>query len=79
VQSTGEWAGPDVSAAWRLSALVGAPYIGSRIEGLREIPLPILSGLPVIGPILFNYDFLVYLAIPMAFLGMVLLFSTRWD
>jgi simple sugar transport system permease protein len=61
-----------------LSALVGAPYIGSRIEGLREIPLPILSDLPVIGPILFNFDFLVYLAIPMAFLVWWLLFSTRW-
>jgi simple sugar transport system permease protein len=61
-----------------LSALVGAPYIGSRIEGLREIPLPILSGLPIIGPILFNYDILVYLVIPIAFLVWWLLFSTRW-
>jgi simple sugar transport system permease protein len=61
-----------------LSALVGAPYIGSQIEGLKEIPLPILSSLPVIGPIFFNYDFLVYLAIPMAFLVWWLLFSTRW-
>jgi ABC-type uncharacterized transport system permease subunit len=61
-----------------LSALLGVPYIGSRIEGLKEIPLPILSDLPMIGPILFTYDILVYLAIPMAFLVWWLLFSTRW-
>jgi len=61
-----------------LSALLGVPYIGSQIEGLREISLPILSGLPIIGPILFTYDILVYLAIPMAFLVWWLLFSTRW-
>jgi general nucleoside transport system permease protein len=61
-----------------LSALVGAPYIGSRIEGLTEIPLPILSGLSIIGPILFNYDILVYLAIQMAFGVWWLLFSPRF-
>jgi len=61
-----------------LSALLGVSYIGSRIEGLKEIPLPVLSNLPIVGPILFNYDILVYLAIPMAFLVWWVLFSTRW-
>jgi ABC-type uncharacterized transport system permease subunit len=61
-----------------LSALLGVPYIGSRIEGLKEVPLPVLSDLPIVGPILFNYDILVYLAIPMAFLVWWVLFSTRW-
>ena len=37
-----------------LSALVGAPYIGSRIDGLKEIRLPFLSDLPIVGPISFQ-------------------------
>jgi simple sugar transport system permease protein len=61
-----------------LSALLGAPYIGSQIKGLNEIRLPILSDLPVAGPILFHYDILVYLVIPIAILVWWALFYTRW-
>jgi simple sugar transport system permease protein len=61
-----------------LSALLGAPYIGSQIKGLNEIRLPILSDLPIAGPILFHYDILVYLVIPIAILVWWALFYTRW-
>ena len=61
-----------------LSALLGASYIGSQIKGLNEVRIPVLSDLPVVGMLLFHYDILVYLVIPMAILGWWALFCTRW-
>jgi len=61
-----------------LSAMIGASLIGSRIEGLNEIQIPLLSGIPVIGRMFFNYDILVYSAIPVAVLVWWLMFRTRW-
>jgi ABC-type uncharacterized transport system permease subunit len=61
-----------------LSALVGAPYIGSRIEGINQLRVPVLSNLPVIGPMLFAHDIIVYLAVPTAIVVWWMLFSTRW-
>lgn len=61
-----------------LSALLGAPYIGSRINGLNEISIPLLSDLPLVAATLFRYDILVYLAAPIAILVWWVLFYTRW-
>jgi general nucleoside transport system permease protein len=61
-----------------LSALLGVPYIGSRIQGLDEFQIPFLSNLPVVGRMLFHYDILVYASVPVAFLVWWALFSTRW-
>src|SRR3546814_426823 len=46
-----------------LSALAGAGYIGTPIPALPKLDLPGLTGLPVIGPILFGQDVLVYLSL----------------
>jgi ABC-type uncharacterized transport system permease subunit len=43
-----------------LSALVGKSYVGVALNPLPKLDLPILSGLPIVGPILFHQDFLVY-------------------
>lgn len=43
-----------------LSAFIGRDYIDVTINGLKPISLPGLSKLPVLGPLLFNYDILVY-------------------
>ena len=61
-----------------LSALLGAPYIGSRIKGLNETNIPLLSDLPLVGATLFRYDILVYLVVPIAILVWWVLFYTRW-
>jgi simple sugar transport system permease protein len=61
-----------------LSALIGAPYIGSQIKGLNEIRIPLLSDLPIAGTILFRYDIMVYLVIPIAILVWWALFYMRW-
>jgi ABC-type uncharacterized transport system permease subunit len=45
-----------------LSALVGKNYVGNAVPPLAKLELPILSDLPVVGPILFHQDFLVYLS-----------------
>jgi simple sugar transport system permease protein len=61
-----------------LSALIGAPYIGSRINGLNEVSIPILSDLPLVGTMFFHYDILVYLAVPIALVIWWAFFFTRW-
>jgi len=43
-----------------LSALVGKSYVGVALNPLPKLDLPILSSLPIVGPILFHQDFLVY-------------------
>ena len=48
-----------------LSALIGAPYVGTPLKRLPQLQIPGLSDLPVIGPLLFSHDFLVYFAIAM--------------
>jgi len=61
-----------------LSALIGKPYVGVKIDGLPRIPLPGLSDLPTLYTSLFSFDILIYLAIPVAILVWWLLFRTRW-
>ncbi len=61
-----------------LSALIGKPYVGAKINGLPRFILPGLSNLPRLYTSLFSFDILIYLAIPMAILVWWLLFRTRW-
>jgi general nucleoside transport system permease protein len=46
-----------------LSALVGASYVGTAVEALPKLRVPGLSDIPLIGPILFGQDALVYLSL----------------
>jgi simple sugar transport system permease protein len=57
------------------SALVGAGYVGIAAPTLPHLHIPVLSNLPVLGPVLFGYDPLVYLAF--ASLGAVAWFLAR--
>ncbi len=54
-----------------LSALIGKPYVGAKIDGLPRILLPGLSDLPRLYTSLFKFDLLIYLAVPVAFLVFV--------
>lgn len=58
-----------------LSALVGAEFVGFALEPLPRLAIPGLSTLPVMGPILFGQDALVYLSFVM--LGGVAYFLKR--
>jgi len=46
-----------------LSAFAGSRLAGTPIEGLKGLHIPGLSSLPVLGPLLFNYDIMVYLSL----------------
>ncbi|MBR2655623.1 ABC transporter permease [Yoonia sp.] len=46
-----------------LAALLGQSYIGIKAPVIAKWPVPLLSDLPLIGPILFNHDPVVYLGI----------------
>ncbi|HCK20385.1 MAG TPA: ABC transporter permease [Thalassospira sp.] len=45
------------------SALVGSGFVGFAIDPLPALAIPGISAIPIIGPILFGQDFLVYLSI----------------
>jgi simple sugar transport system permease protein len=46
-----------------LSALVGSGFVGIPVEDLPELAIPGLSDIPLLGPLLFGHDFLVYLSV----------------
>ncbi|MEI8631098.1 hypothetical protein P4S72_01140 [Vibrio sp. PP-XX7] len=43
-----------------LSAFLGSTLVGNTITGFSAIRIPVLSDIPMLGPILFNQDILVY-------------------
>lgn len=48
-----------------LSALIGSPYVGTPLKRLARLDIPGLSDLPVVGPLLFSHDILVYAGLAM--------------
>ena len=46
-----------------LSALMGQGYVGIKAPPVPRLDLPVLSDLPVVGPILFSHDLMVYLSL----------------
>ena len=43
-----------------LSALIGSGYVGIAVKPLPRLAIPVLSELPLVGPILFGQDVLIY-------------------
>jgi len=60
-----------------LSSMIGKKYVGIPAPHLPSTPIPLLSQIPIIGPLLFNYCFLVYFSIMMAILLWFILYKTR--
>jgi ABC-type uncharacterized transport system permease subunit len=48
-----------------LSALVGTGFVGQPVDRLPQLDVAGLTTLPIIGPLLFSHDFLVYLSVVM--------------
>jgi simple sugar transport system permease protein len=61
-----------------LSAVIGAPFIGSKIKGLNEIDIPLFAEIPLLGPVFFRQDLLTYAVIPLSLIVWWLLFHTRF-
>ena len=60
-----------------LSGLFGDKLIGETIEPLSRIPVPVLHAIPVLGPVLFNHDVLVYFSYVCVALLWWMLYKTR--
>lgn len=60
-----------------LSGLIGAPLVGHAIDGLRQIHIPLLADIPILGMLLFQHDIMVYLAVIMVGLCAWVLNATR--
>lgn len=46
-----------------LSSLVGAGFVGIAVDPLSKLNIPFISEIPVIGPLLFSHDILIYASI----------------
>jgi simple sugar transport system permease protein len=59
------------------SAFVGRGYTEKTIQLITSVHIPILSDIPYVGPLLFSYNPLVYLAFFMVYLVWWFLFKTK--
>lgn len=51
-----------------LSGMVGAGFVGAPRAGIGKIEVPLLSDIPLLGPVLFNQDPFVYASFALVFL-----------
>lgn len=61
-----------------LANYLGSPYDGESIKGFQVLAVPVLSGIPLLGPVLFNQDPLVYVSYGLPLLLWVFLHFSRW-
>lgn len=61
-----------------VSSLLGRGYVGETIEGINVLALPGLSSIPLVGPVLFSQDVMVYLSYIMVFVVWFLIFRTKF-
>lgn len=60
-----------------LSAMVFPDGVPARIDTLQPIAIPVLSGVPVLGPVLFDQNVLVYISILVVPVSYYVLFRTK--
>jgi len=60
-----------------LSSFLGQNYVGVQGPQFAPIHFPVLTDLPILGPLLFNYDILVYLSILLVPLTSYFIHHTR--
>jgi ABC-type uncharacterized transport system permease subunit len=65
---------------WGLSGLLYRLYVGgiTSINGLQQVRIPLLSKIPFLGPILFDQNLLVYIALLLVPLSGFILYKTSW-
>ncbi len=61
-----------------LANYLGTPFVGKASPGFDPVAVPLLSRLPLLGPVLFQHDLLVYLSYVIPALLWLLLRYTRW-
>jgi simple sugar transport system permease protein len=60
-----------------LSALMGQTYVGVKPPSFPKLDIPLLSDIPILGPILFNHDLVLYIGIGIVAAVWVVLKYTR--
>ncbi len=60
-----------------VSSLLGIPFIGLPIDKLPALDLPLLGDIPILGPLIFGQDFLIYFSVLMIVVVHWFLFRTR--
>ncbi len=60
-----------------LSYFLGNPYMGMSGPRVPAMPLPVLSQIPILGPIFFNQDMVTYLSYVVIILAWIWIFKTR--
>lgn len=61
-----------------ITSFWGRSFVAVQVQGLAPLEIPVLSALPVVGPVLFQHDVLTYLAMLLAPALWYLLYRTRW-
>ncbi len=59
------------------SAYLGLDYTSLALKGVPEVHIPLLSDAPIVGPLLFSFDPLVYLSVAMMFAVIWFLYRSR--
>ena len=60
-----------------VSSLLGIPFIGLPIEKLPSLDIPLVGDIPIVGPLLFGQDFLIYFSVLMVVAVHWFLFRSR--
>lgn len=60
-----------------LSAFVGQAYTSVALDGIKNLTIPVLSSVPILGKLLFSYNILVYLAFAAFIVVSWFLYKTR--
>ncbi len=58
--------------------IFGQPSLPPNIEAFKTVALPVLSGIPLLGPVLFDQFALVYIALLLVPASALLLYHTPW-
>jgi general nucleoside transport system permease protein len=60
-----------------LAYFLGNPYMGLSGPRIPSLPIPILSDIPILGPLFFRQDILTYLSFILIFVAWLWVFKTR--
>ena len=60
-----------------LAYFLGNPYMGQSGPRIPSLPIPILSQIPILGPLFFRQDILTYLSYVLIFAAFAWIFNTR--
>jgi ABC-type uncharacterized transport system permease subunit len=60
-----------------LSAYLGIPFVGKQIQNISAVKVPILGDIPIVGPVVFSQDVLVYATYLLVPAIWVLLYRTK--